>query len=1233
MSPLAILLAFGLGCGSDSKVTAYTTPPEVAIQTPPDGTTVDQAVDVSMRGLVVDAEFSDRLDEIVAQWSVGGEAICDGSTVDSGGNVDCVYAFPTSGAVELSLTVTNPDGASATATSNLTVARNAAPSVAIGLPTSTGKYYSDQLVNFQATTSDAEDAPTDLHATWTSDLDGTLDVDTAPDSDGVLQGTSMLTEGQHIISLAVQDTTGLVGTDSVVIDVGPANTAPTCAITAPENNLTAIEGSTIVFQGTATDPDVPATSLGVVWSSNLDGVLSTAAPTSTGTMSFGAVLTTLATHTITLTVTDEIGATCTEAILVSLGNAPSISIDAPADGTTWNQGSAIAFQATATDADTASTDLSIEWSSSADGVLSTAGADTSGISSFSSTSLSRGAHTIQVRAQDPDGFYATDTVSITVNGLPNAPVVSITPDPPTSTDTLTANIVTDSVDPEGSAVSYGYAWRRNGAATTYTSDTVPASATVRGETWAVTVTPTDGLGSGTPGTDSVVIGNSAPSVASATISPTSPTEADTLTCVAGATADNDGDTVSLSYTWTVSGVTASSTSSTLAATSFVKGDAVTCTITPNDGTVNGASVTSSAVTVLNSAPNLASVNLSPTNAYEATILTCAPGTATDADGDTITYSYDWTVGGATLGLDSSTLTGSWFDKGDAVTCTVTPNDGTASGTPVVSNTVTIRNTAPSVASATLSPSTAYETSTLTCTAGSTSDVDGDTVTVSYGWIVNGSTSLATSSTLTGTWFNKGDTVACTVTPNDGTAAGTAVSSSSITIQNSAPSASSVSISPTDPYTDDGLTATASGWSDADGDAAAYTWQWYINGAAVSSGGTSSTLTSTHTVKHDLVYVVATPNDGTTAGAPVTSAELEILNTPPTAPTVLVTPTDAQPEDDLLCSVTTDGTDLDGDTITYSYAWYLSGVASGVTSTTLSASYTVDGDSWTCVVTPFDGDDNGTAGSDAQEVVDRTAPSRPVISAIDSYRNSTSVSLTGTSEASSTVTIYMDCSGGSLTSSSVTTGTDGTWSATMSMPRGETCNFYAYATDAHGNVSTISNIVSTESCNPYDSYEDSTSYGDVCKDPVDAWAVLPDDGTGLYAITGNIIEPTDDDWYVIDTSQSVLTTGTNVFRFDVTMVAGTSDYAFAVYRGGCGTSSLACTDGAGGESAETQYTYYAQDVGDGGHAIPTETRYCGASSPYYNTCDDLSSTYYIHVWRTSSAMSCAYYTLDVTNGAW
>ena len=157
------------------------------------------------------------------------------------------------------------------ATSHFDGGAHGIPEAEITAPTEDGVYYSDQLITFEGVVSDGEDVATDLTATWESSLDGDLKVEAEPNDDGEVTGFGYLSEGEHAVQLNVTDTTGKTGTASVIIDVGPPNTAPTCAITAPETNSADEQGTTVVFEGTAEDVDVASDWLTVSWSSDKDG--------------------------------------------------------------------------------------------------------------------------------------------------------------------------------------------------------------------------------------------------------------------------------------------------------------------------------------------------------------------------------------------------------------------------------------------------------------------------------------------------------------------------------------------------------------------------------------------------------------------------------------------------------------------------------------------------------------------------------------------------------------------------------------------------------------------------------------------------------------------------------------------------------------------------------------------------------------------------------------------------
>ena len=114
---------------------------------------------------------------------------------------------------------------------------------------------------------------------------------------------------------------------------------------------------------------------------------------------------------------------------------------------------------------------------------------------------------------------------------------------------------------------------------------------------------------------------------------------------------------------------------------FGRGDKVTCTVTPRDGTLYGTSVTSPAVTISNNAPIASSVFISPNPAYATDTLDCKY-TYSDADGDPESGStFLWRVvnrAGTINTYTSQTIRGV-FARDDVITCSVTPKDGLDTG--------------------------------------------------------------------------------------------------------------------------------------------------------------------------------------------------------------------------------------------------------------------------------------------------------------------------------------------------------------------------------------------------------------------------------------------------------------------------------------------------------------------------------------------------------------------------
>ena len=94
------------------------------------------------------------------------------------------------------------------------------------------------------------------------------------------------------------------------------------------------------------------------------------------------------------------------------------------------------------------------------------------------------------------------------------------------------------------------------------------------------------------------------------------------------------------------------------------------------------------------------------------------------------------MGGSAISRTSSTLSSTYFDRDDAVYCTVTPTDGSSTGTAVKSGTVTISNTAPEASGVSVSPSSPTASVALTCSY-TFSDTDSDSDASTIAWKING----------------------------------------------------------------------------------------------------------------------------------------------------------------------------------------------------------------------------------------------------------------------------------------------------------------------------------------------------------------------------------------------------------------------------------------------------------------------------------------------------------------
>ncbi|MEC7987526.1 MAG: SUMF1/EgtB/PvdO family nonheme iron enzyme [Myxococcota bacterium] len=844
--------------GSDGKLTVNNSEPTATITSHADGAELLEAVEYTFIGIVSDDNHPTL--DLLVKWSSDSRDLCPETTPDADGTTSCRITLEPSD-TQLKLQVVDPEGAAVVTSINMTVLETDAPRIELLSPTADGSYYSDQLIHFSAIISDVEDDPSDLSYVWASSIDGDLPLSAAAATDGTISGYLNLSEGQHAISLRVEDSTGKSSVADLAITVGGQNNPPLCELYTPEAGSGYVLGQNIEFTGTANDVDIDNSLLNITWESNIDGVFDTTAANSAGELTLVYDGLTVGNHIVTLKVEDEVGGICSDTVSLTVGTAPTLSINSPLSGDVVSLGESVTFSGTVSDQEDIASDIGLSWSSDIDGEFSTQGSDSNGNIIFGYNGLSAGEHNIIVTATDTDGLTATTALLFRVNTPPPAPTLSLSPDPLYSGDTLSVSTVS-STDVDGDTVSYTFEWYENSTLTAYNTATIPASALDVDDTWMVRVTPNDGYTDGDSTEASITVSNTAPEITDVLLSPSSGIYNDsTITC--SATATDADETVTATYEWTVGSSTYTGASLDLSTTAAMPTDTITCTASVSDSN-GGSDTASSSSNVENRPPNVSNMAIAPSTASINSTLTCS-ATIDDDDGETPSYSVDWSVGGTSIGSgDSITLDTSIVSVGDTVLCTISASDD-YSGSTNNSTSVLVSNTAPVVSGTSIDLTTVYNDDILVCSA-SVTDPD-ETLSISYGWTLGGifvggtdTLDLSTTSAM------PTDTVECTATATDSDGASDSETATA-TVENRAPSAPVVGITPSEPSVgQDDLSCNLDTASvDPDGSGVSYTYEWSVNGT-VNTSYTSDTIPASDTIAGEEWICTVTPSDGTLEGS-------------------------------------------------------------------------------------------------------------------------------------------------------------------------------------------------------------------------------------------------------------------------------------------------------------------------------------------------------------------------------
>ena len=181
--------------------------------------------------------------------------------------------------------------------------------------------------------------------------------------------------------------------------------------------------------------------------------------------------------------------------------------------------------------------------------------------------------------------------------------------------------------------------------------------------------------------------------------------------------------------------------------------------------------------------------------------------------------------------------------------------------------------------------------------------------------------------------------------------------------NSPPGAPSVQLDPPNPTTEDIIRCIVETASvDPEGHEVEYFYSWTVDGMDAAIDATSVDPGQTTRGENWMCTVV--PEDQYGAVGPSASGSVDVGNARPTGPEISIVPGAPLVTDMLLCEITTQSYDADGDQVSYSYEWVRNGSETGFTQDFVNPQSTETNDLWVCKVVPFDGLEEGPSAEDS-----------------------------------------------------------------------------------------------------------------------------------------------------------------------------------------------------------------------------------------------------------------------------
>ena len=670
------------------------TAPNVAITAPANNSVFLEGTNITFSGTATDNEDGNISGNLV--WT---------SSIDTGIGFGASFqAVLSVGVHTITALVTDSHGAPNSTVITVTV--HEAPVVSRTGPGDGSLHQEGDSIVFSGSATDNEDGDLTTSLSWSSSVDGAI-------GSGGSFSTSALSAGAHTITASVTDSQGAEGSQDIAVTV---NAQPSVAITTPANGFMEVEATSIGFSGTAADSEDGDIAANLSWESSRDGAIGLGGSFSSDTLSVGV-------HTITASVTDADGGSASDAITVTVtaNTGPSVSITAPANGSTHQEGDSISFTGSANDTEDGDLTASLTWSSNIDGSIGSGG-------SFSISSLAAGTHTITASVTDSHGSDGSDAITLTVNAAPEVTITSPA-NGHSEVEGTSVNFVGTATDAEDGNIAGSLTWTSTidgaiGAGASFSTTTLAVGT----HTITASVDDSDG-GSASDAITVTITANTGPDV-----SITAPAngflsqQGDSISFTGSATDTEDGDlTSALAWSSSMDGSIGSGGSfsiSTLAAGNHT----ITASVTDSHSTPGSA-----AINVTVNAPPVVAIT-APANGHTVVEDTAInfTGTATDSEDGDIGSSLSWTSS-----LDGSIGSGATFSTAllsigsHTITASVTDSDGGSHSDDIT--VIVNANTAPSVTIDTPADGSLYQLDDSISFTGSANDTEDGDLTSGLSW--------------------------------------------------------------------------------------------------------------------------------------------------------------------------------------------------------------------------------------------------------------------------------------------------------------------------------------------------------------------------------------------------------------------------------------------------------------------------------------------------------------------